>query len=71
MLRLISGRSEPFLSHTEKSCIVLCYNHFSTNIKIKNIKLIPVLLTQAFGRSGLAKLVLLSYPRKYVYNTMR
>ena len=31
-------------NHTEKSCIASYYSHFSTNIKIRIIRLIPVLL---------------------------
>ena len=34
--RLISGRYEPVLSHTKKSCIVSCYIQFSRNIKMYN-----------------------------------
>ena len=41
--RLISAGQEPVLSHTEKLCISSYYKQFSTNVKIKTIKLIPVL----------------------------
>ena len=42
--RLLAAGLEPVLSHIEQSSIT--YNrHFSTNIKIKFIKLIPVLFT--------------------------
>ena len=43
---------ELVLSHTEKLCIGSYYRQFSTNIKIKLIKSIPVLLARAFGPSG-------------------
>ena len=43
---------EPFLSHTEKSCIAPYYRQFSTIVKIKFIKLIPFFLARgAFGLS--------------------
>ena len=42
--RLLSTGLEPVLSHTEKSCIASNYIQFSTNIKIKIIKSIPVLI---------------------------
>ena len=48
--RLISGGLELVLSHTEKSCIVSYYRQFFTNIKIKLLKLKPVLLVPR-GRS--------------------
>ena len=35
--------------YTEKSCIVSYYREFSTNIEIKNIKLMPVLFARSFG----------------------
>ena len=35
--RLISTGLELVFSHTEKSCIAPYYEHFSTNIKLKNI----------------------------------
>ena len=54
--RLISDGLEPVLSQTEKSCIAPYYREFFTKIKIKNIKLIPVLLAVAFDPSGLTKL---------------
>ena len=41
--RLISDGLEPALIHTKKLCLVSYYRQFSTNIKIKNIKLVPVL----------------------------
>ena len=47
-IRLISARLERVLSHTEKSCIA-SYKTISTNIKIKVIKLLHILLTHAFG----------------------
>ena len=73
--RFISAVLQPVLSHTEKSCKASYYRQFSINIKIKIIKLIPVLLAQAFGLSWLAKLVFIllfswKYPRKSVYKTM-
>ena len=40
--RLLSGGLEPVLSQTEKSYITSNYRQFSTNIKIKIIKLITV-----------------------------
>ena len=46
--RLISAGLEPVLSETEKSCISSNYRRFFTNIKIKIIILIPVLLALAF-----------------------
>ena len=46
---LISAGLEPVLSHTKKSCIASYYRYIATNIKIKIIKLIPVLLAHAFG----------------------
>ncbi len=42
---ILSDGLEPVLSQTEKSCTASNYRQFSTNIKIKAIKLIPVLLT--------------------------
>ena len=50
--RLISAGLEVVLSHTEKLCIASYYRQFSTNIKIKIIKLTPVFLALAFGPSG-------------------
>ena len=47
--RLLSAGLEPVLNQTEKSCIASNYRQFSTNIKIKFIKLIPV-LSAARGR---------------------
>ncbi len=44
----LSARLESVLSQTEKSCIASNYRQSFTNIKIKIIKLIPVLLNQAF-----------------------
>ena len=41
--RLISAELEPVLSNTEKSCIASNYKQFSADIKIKIIKLKPVL----------------------------
>ena len=52
----ISGRLEPVLSITEKSCIASNYSKFSTNDKMKITILLPVLLNRA---SGLTKLVLI------------
>ncbi len=44
--RLLPAGLEPVLiSQTEKSCIASNYRQFSTNIKIKIIKLIPVFLS--------------------------
>ena len=40
--RLISAELKPIISHTEKSCIASYYREFSTNIKIKIIKLMLV-----------------------------
>ena len=45
--QLLSAGFEQVLSQTENSCIALNYRQFSTNIKIKIIKLIPVLLARA------------------------
>ena len=53
----ISAGLDPVLSHTEKSYIVLFYRQFSTNIKIKIIRLIPVVLAWAFAPSGLTIMV--------------
>ncbi len=39
--RLLSAGLEPVLSQTEKACIASNYRQFSTNIKIKIIKLKP------------------------------
>ncbi len=39
--RLLSAGLEPVLSQTEKACIEPNYRQFSTNIKIKIIKLKP------------------------------
>ena len=47
------------LSHAEKSCTATYYRQFFTNIKMKRIKLIPVLLVKALGPSGQTKLVLI------------
>ena len=41
--RLISAGLEPVLSHTETSCISSYYRQFYTNIRIKILKLKPVL----------------------------
>ena len=57
--RLLSAGLELAPSQTEKSCKATNYRKFSANIKIKIIKLITVLLAQAFGPSGLIKLVLI------------
>ena len=54
---IITVGLKPVLSHTENHVL----QTFSTDIKLKTIKLIPVLLTRAFGHSE----------RKAVYNTMR
>ena len=51
--RLLTAGLESFLSQTEISRITSNYRQFSTNIEIKIIKLIPVLLARAFGPSGL------------------
>ena len=48
---LISAELIPVLNHTEKSRISSYYKQFSTDIEIKIIKLIPVLMAQDFGRS--------------------
>ena len=45
--RVILGL-EPVLTHTDKSCIASYYRQFSTNIRIKIIKLIHALLDQSF-----------------------
>ena len=45
---MLSAGLEPVLSHTEKLCIASNYGQFSTNIKIKILKLIPVLLVRTF-----------------------
>ena len=45
--RLISGGSEPVLSHTVKTFIASYLRQFSINIKIKIIKLIPALFARA------------------------
>ncbi len=45
---LLSAGLELVLSQTEKSCIASNYRQFSTNIKIKIIKLIPVLILYFF-----------------------
>ena len=50
--RLISARLEPVLSYTEKSCIALYYRQFSTNIKVKIIILIPVLVNPDLRPKG-------------------
>ena len=47
--RLLSTGLEPVLSQTEKSFVASNQRQFSTNIKIKIIKLIPVFLARAFG----------------------
>ncbi len=52
---MASAGLEPVLSQTEKSFIESNYKQFSTNIKIKIIKLIPVLSARAFGPSRLTK----------------
>ena len=53
---LSSMASNPNWSQTEKSCIASNYNQFSTNIKIKIMKLIPVFLSWAFDRPLGAKI---------------
>ena len=71
--------SKPINMHwiLEKSCIESYYRQFSTNIRIKIIKLITVFLARAFGTLKLTKLVSISYNfsfqylRKAVYNTIR
>ena len=47
--RLIFDGLGLVISHTEKSCIASYYKQFSTNIKIKSIKLIPVLILLSWG----------------------
>ena len=47
------------LNNTEKSYIASYCRPFFTNIKIKIIKLIPVMLDRKFGPSTLTKLVLI------------
>ena len=56
ILRLLSAELKPVLSHSKKLCIGSNYRQFSANIKIKIIKLIPVLLARSFNPSGLTKL---------------
>ena len=56
--RLITAGLEPVLNYTEKLCIASFYRQYSTNIKLKIIKLKPVLIAMAFGHAGLRKLVL-------------
>ena len=51
--RLLSAGLELVLGQIEKSCIVSNYRQFSTNIKIKIIKLIPDFLARVFGSSVL------------------
>ena len=46
--RLISTGLEQVLSHTKK-CIASYYRKCSKNIKIKILKLIPILFARAFG----------------------
>ena len=48
---IISPGLEPVLSNTEKYCIRSYYRQFFKNIKIKILKLIPVLLACAFDIS--------------------
>ena len=55
--RLILAGLELVFSHTEKSCIASQYRQFSTNNKILKI----IRFKQAFGTSGLTKLVSISY----------
>ena len=50
--RLLSAGLEPVLWYTEKLCIPLYYRQFSTNIIIKIIKLITVLLALDWAPSG-------------------
>ena len=52
-IRLLSAGLETVLSQTEKSCMASNYRQFSTNIKIKIIKLIQILLAWAFGAKKL------------------
>ena len=59
--RLISVGLKQVLSHTEKSCIASYYRKFFTNIKIKIMKLTPVLLDRAFVPAGITN-------RFYSYN---
>ncbi len=56
--QLQSAGLEPVLSQTEKLCIASNYRQYTTNTKIKIIKLIPVLSARAFSLSRLTKLVL-------------
>ncbi len=60
--RLLSTRLEQVPSQTKKSCIAL-------NIKVKIIKLIPVLLAGAI-KTGFNFIIFHFDPRKAVYNTM-
>ncbi len=53
-MALLFGGLEPILSHTEKSCITSYYKQFSTNIKIKIIRLIPVLSGRVSRRDNKA-----------------
>ncbi len=55
--RLLSAGLEPVLTQTEKLCIASDYKQYSTNIKIKIIKLTTVLSAWAFGPAGLTKLI--------------
>ena len=50
--RIFAGL-ELILSHVLKTCIASYYKQFRTNIKIKIIKLKPVLLSWSLGQSGL------------------
>ena len=61
--QFISAGLEPVFRHTEKSCISLYYRQFSTIIRIKIIKSIPVLLARAFVPSGLTKLVFILFSK--------
>ncbi len=49
--RILSTGVGPVLSQTKKSCIASNLRQFSTNIKIKIIRYITVLLARAFGPS--------------------
>ncbi len=61
--RLISTGLELVLSHTEKSGIASYYRQFSTNMKIKIIKSIPVLLAPFFHVDICRKLSLLQHDK--------
>ena len=68
--RLTIAGLEQVLSHTEKSCIATYYKQFSTNLKIKIVKLIPVFLARAFVPC-FNLIILFYYTRKADYFTMQ